>query len=137
MAKVSNFLYAANVIQESNGQLHVINPLQIISPVCISSTYSFFVVLSLRDFDTTKSHVLKTAFTNLENPEKPIVESSSTIPPIPKNPKADLPNEYEGLLTSLGFQNVILEKEGLYKTNLYFDGDNIGEYEIYVARIKR
>lgn len=137
MAKVTSFMYAANVIQDpAQGQLHIVNPLQVIAPVYIPSTYSFFVVFSISDFDIEKSHNVKIVFTNDKSPDKSIVETTSNFPPIPKNPKVELPKEYEGFISSIGFQNVVIEDEGLYKTSLYFDGEKIGEYEIYVTRAK-
>lgn len=94
------------------------------------------MVFSLRDFDTSKNHNVKVIFAREKSPEKAIVEATSIIPPIPENSKVDLPSEYQGFISSLGFQNVVIEEEGLYKTSIYFDNDKIDDYEIYVTRAK-
>lgn len=142
MAKIQSFMYAANVIQELprdastqiQPQTHIIAPLQIIVPLFIPSTYSFFIVFSLRDFDTTTAHNIKIQFCDPD--EKILVETEAAVPVIPENPIAEVSDEYKGFSSSIGLQNTIFRQTGAYKTNVIFDSEKIGSYEIYVARRK-
>jgi hypothetical protein len=143
MAKVTTFMYAANAVQEQvkeqgqgqgQGPMHIIAPLLTIVPLYIPSTFSFFVVFGIKDFETAKSHNLRVVFRNIKEPMKSLVEASVVIPPVPPDPSVKLPDNEKSFLSSLGFQNVVLESEGLYKTSIFFDDNNIGDYEVYVAR---
>jgi hypothetical protein len=137
MPKVTSFMYAANVIQGAGqGQMHIIAPLQVIVPLYIPSTFSFFVVFAISDFETTKSHNMRVVFKSDKEPVKSSVDSATTIPPLPKNLNVDIPEIYNGFISNLSFQNVVIENDGLYKTTIFFDDEKIGEYEIYVARKK-
>ena len=40
-------------------------------------------------------------------------------------------------MLSMDFRNTKLEQEGMYYTNIIIDGENLGNYEIYVARKKQ
>lgn len=145
MAKVQNFMYAANVIQgisktsniqnqQAQSQTHVIAPLQIIVPLFIPSTYSFYIVFSIRDFDIKKEHNIEIQFCSPD--DKILVETKATVPIVPDNSIADIPAQYKGFSSSIALQNTVLENAGVYKTNVIFDGENLSSYEIYVARKK-
>ena len=43
----------------------------------------------------------------------------------------DLPPEYRGLTIAMDMRNVVLRTEGVYSTLVEFDGQKMGEFEIY------
>lgn len=64
------------------------------------------------------------------------METEATIPIIADNQIAEIPDEYKGFSSSIGLQNTVFREIGIYKTNVIFDSEIIGSYEIYVARKK-
>lgn len=143
MAKISTFIYSENTAQEMtpNGpKLHILTPLQVFLPRFIPGTFSFSITFGILDYDLLKEHKIQIKFIN--NKENILVDTGSITLPINSNkPKIDgktveLPLDMQGSIMNMNFQNVVFREEGIYKTNIVFDNDNIGSYEIKVKGVE-
>lgn len=136
MAKVSLFAFAAGVVPGQTAQgpmMQVINPTQVLVPPYLPGTFSFSIVLGIRDFDVSVEHNLKVEF--VERVSKTIkFKVDDKLQPIPNNPNVTLPSEFQGFTSGLSLQNVDLRSEGIYDAVIYFDGNEIYKNEVYVAR---
>lgn len=82
----------------------------------------------------SKDHTITITFNDPNN--KPLIESNDFN--MPKDDKVNgLPIGAQGFMLSMDFRNTKLEQEGMYYTNIIIDGENLGNYEIYVARKKQ
>jgi hypothetical protein len=134
MAQISCFMYAANVAKDAGG-MKINNPLSAIVPMFIPSTFSFFVVFGVRDFDTKANHTIKVDFVSKSDPNFNAPTTMAAIAPLPDDPN-HLPDKFMGFISTIGFQNVILQNEGEYTTVIRFDDEILGEYEICVVKQK-
>lgn len=141
MPKVSSFMYAANCAQEpsmgsmsanASGPMHIIGPLPGIVLVNLPSTFSFFVVFGITDFDMKTSHNILISFRDETGNE--IGRVASPVPPLPSDPNVNIPDPYRTLMSSVGFQNLLFASVGLYKTVIILDDKEIGSFEIFVTR---
>jgi hypothetical protein len=134
MAKITTFLYASNVIQDNNAKtpiFNVITPLQVIVSAFIPTTYSFSVVFGIRDFDILMNHNIKLEFCSPED-NKVLIDLIFDVPQFPEI--SNLPDDYKGFIATANFQNVLINQKGVYNTNIFFDGEILGSYEIYITK---
>ena len=138
MAKIVSFTFALGITPNpQNAQNLLINtPIQIIVAPYIPSTFSFTLLLGIRDFDVSKSHSLRVTLRNARESAKPLFTSQVQVPPVPKNDEVNLPDEFLGFMTCLTFQNVVLKNEGIYTASIFFDEEKLNDMDIYVARKK-
>lgn len=79
-------------------------------------------------YETNKIRVV---FEDMEG-NKLVDTGDIELPPKPEGNDFILPVDYQGLDMSMDFRNVIFEKEGLYKTQIIWNGQSLGDRGIYV-----
>ncbi len=134
MAKVATFLYCLGTEnqQKPGAPITAIGILPVLTPEFIPSAFSFSIVLGIVGLTDDRDHILDIYFK--DNNHKPVVEAKNIKIPVEamKNGDLELPDEAKGLMLSMELKNAILREEGMYSTEIHFDGDCLGEYEIYV-----
>lgn len=135
--KITTFLYCLNSINNTTPtETHITADgiLPMIKADFIPTTFSFSVILGVTGLDMSKDHTITITFNDPNN--KPLIESNDFN--MPKDDKVNgLPIGAQGFMLSMDFRNTKLEQEGMYYTNIIIDGENLGNYEIYVARKKQ
>ncbi len=133
-AKVATFLYCLGTDNQQNpgGPITAIGILPVLTPEFIPSAFSFSIVLGIVGISTEKDHILDICFKDQN--KTPIVEAKNIKIPVDaiKKGDLDLPEEARGLMLSMELKNAVLRKEGMYSTEVHFDGEDLGVYEIYV-----
>lgn len=131
MEYISSFIYCDNIQIEMTpqGPRHqVVNPLQVLSPVSIPSNYSFSIACNVAGFDVTKENRVRVCFLA---PSGNMVNDTGEIKfQIPQ--EQIKPNRPNVMQLNLDMRNVVLKEEGLYSTNVYVNGEEIGNYKISV-----
>lgn len=133
MPRISTFMYSERVETNNQGQMNIANPLLALNPMYIPGMFSFCITFGVIGFDQQMDHSLRILFLSPIEGEDPIIDTKS-LPISPGNfPRKEigLPPEQKGTVFNLDFRNVVFKNEGLYKTQVYFDGDLLGEYPIY------
>ena len=136
MAKVTSFVYCLNASRmiTADGKGEMINAegvLSTITPEYVPGSFSFSIIFSIIDFDIKENNKIRIVFSDAENKE--IVNSNDISLPIQiVEDQIDIPEKYKGINLSMDMRNVVLEKDGVYKTTIYFNGESIGSYEIYI-----
>lgn len=128
MPSIKNFIYCLNS-NNSNGTNSVVGVLAAIAPEYVPGQYSFSVNFSLLNLSEGE-HDLSLKFKNSSG----IVVSSIENAKIKyeKDTKSNLPDEYVGVNIAANFQNVDIKESGTYFTEVIFDGDTLGQFDIYV-----
>ena len=136
MAKVSSFVYCLNAERiptaDAKGEMiNAVGVLSAITPEYVPGTFSFSIIFSIVGIETKASNVIRIIFSDDTNKE--IINSNDIPLPIPVvADQIELPEEYKGVNLCMDMRNVVLEKEGVYKTSIFFNNENIGTYEVYV-----
>jgi hypothetical protein len=134
MAKISTFLYClgTNNQQKPNGPITAIGILPVLTPEFIPSAFSFSIVIGITGLSDDQDHILDICFK--DNFKVPVVDAKNIRIPVDvmKNGDLELPDEAKSLMLSMELKNAILREEGMYSTEVHFDGERLGEYEIYV-----
>ena len=136
MAKLSSFIYciSAERTPAVGGKGEMINAMGVLSaitPEFVPGTFSFSIIFSVIDINTEQNNRIQIIFSNNEGKE--IINSGEIQ--LPKADVADpvnIPDEYKGINMCMDLRNVVFEKEGVYKTTIIFDGEDIGSNEIFV-----
>ncbi|GLG06370.1 DUF6941 family protein [Sellimonas catena] len=132
-AIVSTFIYCLGTtnIEGKNSPINAMGVLQNLTPEFIPSTFSFSIVVGIKQIDLSSDHKLDIIFKDTEGNNlveaKDIPISAEQL----KNGDLNLPEEQRGLMLGLDLRNVILKKEGNYKTEVRLDGIILGEFDIY------
>jgi hypothetical protein len=131
MPKISTFMYCEEAI--GNGQkMQISGPLQIITPLFVPGMFSFAVVFGILDVDlSTCSYSLQVKFLS---PQKDEILIDSGVLQLDKQQQSEnkLPPEMRGVMFNFDFRNVPFRQEGIYKTVILLNGEEIGEFPIQV-----
>lgn len=137
MPKMTSFIYCldAQRIPASEGQgesINAIGVLSALSPAFVPGTFSFSIIFSILDVNILKDNSIQIIFK--DNNNNILVDSGIiVIPPMPDDTVSlGLPKEYKGLNMSMDFRNVVFEAEGLYTTQIYFNGKLLEDNPVYV-----
>lgn len=136
MSRIGTFIYCLDAERKTAGDggdiINAMGVLSAITPEFVPGTFSFSIIFSVLDIDISKSNKIKVVFANYE--KHSIIDTGEIQLPIMPNQSSDvdLPNEYKGLNMSMDFRNAVLEKEGIYYTQIYFNNELLGENPIYV-----
>lgn len=132
--KVTTFLYCLGTtnMDGKGAPLNVMGILPFLSPEFIPSTFSFSIVMGLRGIDETCNHSMSIVF-KAPNGEE-LVEAKNIVIPVEQWMDGDkaLPKAYNGLMLGMDLRNVIIRQEGVYWTEVIFDGEKLGDFDIYV-----
>ncbi len=137
MSRLCNFIYCLNAVHtpEENGNGERIDAMGVLStliPEFVPGSFSFSVIFSVMDIDTSASNTIQVSFFK-EGESKPLVQTDIiSLPPLPNQNDEGIPAEYQGLNMSLDFRNVIFEQKGIYQTAVYFNGELLDCVPIYV-----
>jgi hypothetical protein len=132
MAKVSTFLYCEGVqndVTPTGPKMHIIGPMQILTPMFIPSMFSFSVVIGIIDTNMKMPHKFRLL---LKGPdEQIIIDTGESIIPI-NNAKVipNLPEDMQGFMGSIDFRNVAIRQEGTYEIEVFFDDESMGKFPI-------
>lgn len=133
--QISTFVYSEDSFGEPipEGQrLHLVNPQNVFRPIFIPSMFSFSFTIGFIGVDTLQEHKMRIIFSNPDG-SKQLIDTGEIA--IPKNEKEDdIPVEMRGLMMNMGFKNVAFEVEGIYRTEVFFDGERIGVFPVGVKR---
>ena len=137
MAILSNFIYCINAERTDNGEgndgnINAIGIMSAITPEFVPGTFSFSIIFTVLDVDTTKNNTVQVIFKQ-DSEENSLADTGIvTVPPMPDRNITGLPDEYKGMNMSMDLRNVIFESEGLYTTKVIFNGTELGSKSIYV-----
>ena len=132
MARISTFMYCDNVQNQYNNMV-VNSPMQIITMNYIPGMFSFSVIFGVLDINQYEDHRIRFVFKNEE--EKVIIDTGEVN--LPKNPNVEnIPVEIQGFMASMDFRNTNFDSEGTYRSEIYIDGDSLGQFPIKVVVTK-
>ena len=137
--QVSTFIYCLGTtnLDDKNSPLNAMGVLPVLTPEFIPSTFSFSIVIGIRGIDDSCSHIMDIVFKNQDGDK--LVEARNLAIPMEQLQQRDLalPKEYSGIMLGMDLRNVIIRQEGAYYTEVFFDGKNLGEFDIYVKAKQR
>ncbi|MCT2535690.1 hypothetical protein NC661_06545 [Aquibacillus koreensis] len=133
MPHITTFIYSEETKNTPNNKLNVINPLNVFRPAFVPGMFSFSVTFGVIGIDVTeKGHTVRIKFSSSDKRDEPIIDTEDlSLENIPSE-TATLPPNLRGIMGSLDFRNVVMRAEGEYFTEIFVDGDKLGEYPIYV-----
>ncbi|MCL6600668.1 MAG: hypothetical protein K6T81_18340 [Alicyclobacillus macrosporangiidus] len=111
-------------------RLNLMGVLCMLRPYFVPGQFSFAVSLGLRNVDFTQPHRVRFVFRH----ENKVIVDTDYQPVVIEHKQQTLPVEEAHIMTSITFANVILETEGLYHTDVYFDGELLGAFPIPVRK---
>ena len=129
MSKITMFVYCEGA-EITNGKTALINPMQVLTPAFVPSTYSFNIAIGLLDFDVTKPHTIRVVFSFKENGK--VVFDTGVASLSADNSKKVIDIEMQNTLLNLELKNVILESNGEYEACVIIDEEEKGRYPIRV-----
>lgn len=116
---------------QSMGPTVLNNPKLILEVFNIPGSFSFSVIVAISDLDVARAqHNFEFVLKNEDNEEISSVSGDNIE--IDRDSLKNVPNEFSGFFVSLGMNNVVFQKEGVYTGYVTFDGDFLGESRIYV-----
>lgn len=137
MVRVVTFIYSDDVKfensvanpAENKPNTAIINPLLMIRPPFIPCLYSFSISLGIQGFDPTQSNTLRIVFSKTDG--EILVDSENVNLQIDNAP-SDLPTHLRGVMFNMDFRNVVMQHNGTYQTEVFFNGESLGIYPIEV-----
>lgn len=137
MIKLANVIYCLNVqknqVPGGNGNtINAIGVVSVLTPEYIPGTFSFSVIFTLLGVDVKKENTVQIIFSK-NGDDNPLVDTGTvTLSSIAEDNADNLPAEYQGIDLCMDFRNVVFESNGVYKTTIYFNNEELGCREIYV-----
>lgn len=126
MAVLNNLIYCMQA--QNAGVLSAINIVGSLTPEYIPGLYSFSIVALVYDLNSDPKHSIKIEIKDPDGSSIAIASGDVNSQKIDTN----LSKEHYGLNIALNLNNVEFKKEGLYNTEVFFDGSLIGNKEVYV-----
>ena len=126
--EIRSFTYCNDVINDSNGYPLISGPLQILMPINIPANFSFSISFGVYDLNRNGHNRFEVEFIDADGNK--IAYNDLNIP--------DFPNEIKKsknpicIQINVGFRNIVLNKEGRYKTLIKYNGEKEFEYPIDV-----
>lgn len=137
--QISTFMYAEatqvhfGLPNQTNApqQLHVIQPIHILTPQFVPCMYSFSVIFGILGLDTSINHKFRFTFASPNPAENLLIDTGEQI--LHRQPEPnDLPIEMRGIMMNLDFRNIPFRKDGTYKSEVFVDGSSLGTFPIMV-----
>lgn len=137
MIILNNFVYCLGTKTElpkagDNPITSIIGLVNSLNPDFVPGNFSFSIVFSILNLDKDKEYKVEIAFVDEDENELLRTESAVLDGNTAEKNIYNVPNEYFGYNIAVELRNVILEKDGLYKTIIYIDGEKYGTYPVYV-----
>lgn len=139
MAYITTVVYcesAQNEMTPQGPKLHLIGPMQVLTPMFIPGMFSFSILIGIQDFKLDIPHTIRFVFKGPKEGEPPILDTSDiTMPVQPKNPT--LPDDMQGAMMNMDFRNVVIRSEGEYFSEIFFDGESLGKFPIKAKAVEQ
>lgn len=132
MVYVSSFTYCESIQTEMTPEgprMQIITPLQILKPVALPSNYSFVVACNIAGFDITKENKVRIVFVS---PTNQTVNDTREIEFYMAGKNSD-ESGLNAMQFNLDLRNVVLREKGIHTTQIFANGELIGEYKIEVT----
>lgn len=130
MAKLYNIVFCLSAKNNDGQSVNAEHILSVLNPEYIPGLYSFSVISTVHDLDTTIEHSFRAIFKSPKGDN--VVDINSMLQPNPNADTSNIPDEYKGLNIAMDWNNVDLKISGLYKYCIYIDNVLLGEKEIFV-----
>lgn len=132
MAYISSFTYCDSIqteITPQGAKPQIVNPLQVLTPIALPSNYSFAVACNIVGFDVYKENSVQIRFVS---PSGKVINDTNEIKF--QMPKEQIKHNRPSVMQfNLDMRNVVLEEDGIYATQVFMNGEKIGEYKIAVT----
>ena len=134
MPEIKNFIYCMGTKSVArSGDEQTFTPIEGIQncllPDYLPGNYSFSVVFSLLDLEPGEEYFVEVSFM-YEKKEVARVEDIQLIGGTDN--KYNVPEKFFGYQIAIDFRNVLLNEEGVYHTIVSLNGEEKGDYPIYV-----
>jgi len=129
---ISSFTYCDSIETQMtpNGPaFQIVKPLQILAPIAIPGNYSFAISCSLSDISSSEGKTMTIVFSDPDGNE--VAKVGNIRIEIPKEASN---SKVASMQVNIDFRNLIISKEGVYKTSVILENDTIGEYRIPVFK---
>lgn len=130
MARVDNIIFCLRTINMGEQGVSANTILSAITPEYVPGLFSFSIIITLLDLDSTREHVFSIEFIDPMG-ENVVSIDNQPLPLLPTN-LSNLPSEYQGINIAMDWNNVNLRVSGLYTVRILYDGTEIGNRQIYV-----
>lgn len=128
MAKVRDVIFCLRATNMQGQGACATSILTALTPEYIPGLFTFSVIITLVDIDSTQEHRL---IVDLLDPSgESVVHVESTTPCMEDN--SNLPQIYKGMSAVMDWNNVNLKQSGEYLIKITVDGDCVKETTIYV-----
>lgn len=134
MPIISTFMYCEKAeVNPQDGKLNITNPFLALTPAFIPGQFSFAVAFSIVGMDLTRENQFQIKFFKSDAPDRTIIDAGPLVIPAGLQDQVSrvLPVEHKGIMINLDFRNIILREVGMYTSEVYLNGDKMGEYPIY------
>ncbi len=95
-------------------------------PLFVPCQFTFYIATTIRGVDFAQDHRLRLVF---RRDDRIIVDGGEAVLQKPDK-KAVLPLDERQYMFHAAFTNVVIEDEGWYQTDLFFDGELLGSYPV-------
>lgn len=132
-AFVTSFTYCDNIQTEFTPQgqkTNIFNPLNALAPVAIPGNYSFAISCAIAGLKEADVNMLQMKFVTGSG----TVINDTGVISIPLPSKNADQNQPTVLQFNFDIRNLVLTEEGIYTTEVYANGEKIGEYKIPVIK---
>lgn len=132
-AYISSFTYCDSIRTEVTPEgtsNEIVTPLQQLEPIAIPGNYSFAISCSITGFDVDKVNTVQILFQDFN---KQILYDSGVVEfqvPVNQQQKKGMTS----MQFNIDFRNLVFRNEGLYSTEIIFNGKSLGEQKIQVLR---
>ena len=130
MANVSDVIFCLRATNDEEQGASATTILTALNPEYIPGLFTFSVIITLLDIDTSMEHRLTVDFMGPH--EENVVHIDSELPVINNNKESNLPQQYKGLNVAMDWNNVNLKVSGEYTIIIAVDGSLLKEKNIYV-----
>lgn len=94
--------------------------------------FSFSIIIGVRGIDETCDHIMDIIFKDSSGSNLVVAKNMLISADQLKEGDQSVPEDYRGIVVGMDLRNVIIKQEGVYCTEVYFDGKNLGDFDIYV-----
>lgn len=134
MVKVVYFFVCDSISNEPRGGRSVLTitaPQISLRPQVLPSNFSFGVAAGVVGVDAEKKNTIQ--FKIMAPNGKMVHDTKET--PLPTGEKDNkLPEEWQGMMMAFDIRNLLFEEEGIYRFNLYVNGNLLEEHLVPVYR---
>ena len=128
MANVSDVIFCLRATNIEGQGACATTILTALTPEYIPGLFTFSVIITLLDIDSSSGHQLMVDF--VSPADENVVHVESPLPAM--NEESNLPQKYKGINIAMDWNNVNLKVSGEYTIKITVDGNFLEEKSIYV-----